>query len=90
MTHNEIIAVIAAHRDGKAVEWKLKIQRGDVWRDSKKEDEPWNFVVADYRIKPEPTKPREWWIYPVYGDSDCAIETSPTAGFVHVREVLPE
>jgi hypothetical protein len=51
MTHDEMIAVIAAHRDGKALQTKSNE------RDSKWEDCPcplWNFAYVDYRVKPEP------------------------------------
>jgi hypothetical protein len=52
-----MIAVIAAHRDGKAIQGKS--ERSD-WTDV---DPLWNFALYGYRIKPEPL---EYWvnIYP--------------------------
>ena len=50
MTHDEMIAVIAAHRDGKAVE-ALDPSFGK-WRAAT--GPCWDFSRFDYRIKPEP------------------------------------
>lgn len=53
MTHDEMIAVIAAHRDGKKVQCQVK-NHAD-WYDYHNGDEPqWDFNSFDYRIKPEP------------------------------------
>lgn len=53
-----------------------------------------NFSAWEYRIKPEPPKPREWWI--VTGENGKVIAGTHACmhgipiGCVHVREVLPE
>jgi hypothetical protein len=60
MTHDEMIAVIAAHRDGKAIQFRTVETECD-WRNI--ESPVWDFQSSDYRIKPEPI---EYWvnIYP--------------------------
>lgn len=98
MTHDEMIAVIQAHRDGKVVQWKLNVLHiaASPWQDCKSEDEPWNFVVAEYRIKPEPPKPKEWWIcYDEINETGeperplfCLVEQSTSRKQIHVREVI--
>lgn len=50
MTHDEMIAVIAHHRNGGKVEMKPK---GDYeWQNAN--GIVWNFGIMDYRAKPEP------------------------------------
>lgn len=58
MTHDEIIAVVTAHRDGKAIQWKGKNVSAGNWVDNVKEP-AWDFMCNDYRVKPEP---RELWV----------------------------
>lgn len=62
-----------------------------------------NFSYYDYRIKPEPPKPREWWLN-IYGNDIDEVAMHATAESaergregseadcvcVHVREVLPD
>jgi hypothetical protein len=50
MTHDEMIAVIAAHRDGKQLEYKSISDTN--WKLAT--TPVFNFDIADYRIKPEP------------------------------------
>lgn len=97
MTHDEMIAVIQAHKEGK----QIQSRRGDWWIDI---FEPsWDFSKYDYRIKPEPPKPREWWIVFCPKDHDGpkvfdgglgGVGASPCSDSgcrcVHVREVLPQ
>lgn len=55
MTHDEMIAVIAAHKEGKQIECKTKQIEDARWVDPchlRKGD--FNFGGFDYRIKPEP------------------------------------
>jgi hypothetical protein len=56
MTHDEMIAVIAAHRDGKTIQFRTVETECD-WRDI--ESPVWDFQSSDYRIKPEPL---ECWV----------------------------
>lgn len=98
MSHDEMIAVIAADRDGKIVEARSypDFGPGNPWTECT--DEPsWNFDEVEYRIKPEPPKPREWWIHvPVVHASTRDIFPCPQSYVpdgekeIHVREVLPD
>lgn len=54
-TLDEMIAVMQAAKDGKAIEWRRGIGNSD-WECS---TPAWNWNVCDYRIKPEP-KLRPW------------------------------
>ena len=53
MSHDEMIAVIQAHKDGRFIQVKHVVDGiGDSWTDA---DSPkWNFKELNYRIKPEP------------------------------------
>lgn len=51
MTHNEILAVVQAHKNGKQIQCKSKINSD--WRDCYDNKPHWNFQSFDYRIKPE-------------------------------------
>lgn len=53
MTHDEMIAVIQAHKDGKIIQSKSKGKLGK-FSDVEGNDPTWNFNAADYRVKPEP------------------------------------
>lgn len=90
MTHDEMIAVIQAHKEGRTVQCKLNasgivnqelIDRADKllkerlvasgaakyvkpaydWSD--KTCDLFDFVSYEYRVKPEPPKPREGFVY---------------------------
>jgi hypothetical protein len=50
MTHDEMIAVIQAHKDGKQIQ--IRQYCGKVWADSF--CPRWNFEDCVYRVKPEP------------------------------------
>jgi hypothetical protein len=94
MTHDEMIAVIQAHKDGKKIQVKGK--GVTEWTPS---DLPvWNFYMCDYRVKPEPM---ELWaiIWPSgamnYFDSRgqavaCANTNIEPSRIVHLREVEDE
>lgn len=59
MTPDEIIEVVQAHKEGKAIESRIKDDKGySLWFVT---TEPcWNFGTHEYRIaKP---KPREFWM----------------------------
>lgn len=94
MTHDEMIAVIAAHRDEKKIQSKRHGFNGP-WLD---DPAPfWNFANYDYRVKLEP---REFWlnVYPletggvsIYGYHSPEIaEKAGNARIarIHVREVI--
>lgn len=52
MTHDEMIAVIQADRDGKTVE----MRNGDAWREKTPSDPFWFTGNWEYRIKPTPKR----------------------------------
>ena len=84
MTHNELIAVIAAHRDGKTIQR----QYGQRWIDIESLDEL--VVQLDegiVRVKPEP---RRLWIPDVmaYTTRDGAARAFPDANILEVVEVV--
>lgn len=73
MTHDEMIALIEAHRDGKTIEFRDP--RFDNFKDWQLCRMPtWNFQRNEYRIKPEPLTLEECW--------DKAMELTKTAGGV--------
>lgn len=52
MTHDEMIEVIQAHKEGKAIDGRLIGSGDDDWRI---DDEPtWDFSKWEYRVRPEP------------------------------------
>jgi hypothetical protein len=59
MTHDEMIEVIQAHKDGKVIQFRCIRDRGD-WL-SKGTPPLWNFDAVDYRVKP---MPKEYWLVP--------------------------
>ncbi len=84
MTDDEIIAVVQEHKEGK------QIQR--VLRDSNCEwidviEACWDFDHYNYRVAPEPRKPREWKI-PVTPSGCIAYLTTEPVALVRVREVI--
>lgn len=100
MTNNEMIAVIQAHEDGKAIQCRLDDLQE--WRNVTKPQ--WNFHEFEYRVKPEPIKPREFWLVnhmrpgedsacdlcgPVLNREIAAIRAKGDE-VIHVREVLPD
>jgi hypothetical protein len=61
MTHDEMIEVIQAHKDGKVIQFKRNCGVCD-WTSLAKVKSPhWNFSAVKYRVKPEP---KEYWLVP--------------------------
>lgn len=97
MTNQEIIAVVEASESGKEIQFRDK--RTENWLDCKLAPE-WNFASREYRVKPEPPKPRDFWLA-LYGsgvkpdafcskvgaEAFCRI-TQLSEPLIHVREVL--
>lgn len=59
MTHEEMIAVIQAHKEGKQIQCRTVIKLGEEairkeWTDLEHDKVAWNFGCCDYRVKPEP------------------------------------
>jgi hypothetical protein len=90
MSDDEIIAVVQAHNEGKAIEWRPKNWKGDTNSEWKLDDrgprEPdFNFYSYDYRVKREP---REWTVPEPFWRGSNEIYNSTTVEMIHVREVL--
>jgi hypothetical protein len=99
MNHDEMIAVIQAHKDGKKIEFKRKSAAAATGWDIFKYSHPsWDFSSFDYRIKKEPIE-----LYAVMHDDNRYVRTIrpdrltveeyamrciPVAKIVHFREVL--
>jgi hypothetical protein len=89
MTHDEMIAVIRAHKEGKTIECRKCGDVRDPWEVA---GPTWDFPAFDYRVKPEPSKPREWWLHKDLGNGGGLIVSDvPTqcpCKPIHVREVI--
>lgn len=72
MTHDEMIAVIQAHKDGKKLEYRTKGMVG--WDDVT--NVVWSFHSTDYRVKPEP---RTFWVNVYPTGEKFAYETKEDA-----------
>lgn len=83
--------VAQATLEGKELEYRGV--DSDEWkRFSFSQDVNFFFNEREYRIKPQPRKPREWWMNPYnyvcYGSRREAFLTSGKTGDpIHVREV---
>jgi hypothetical protein len=92
MTDDEILEVVQAHKEGKKIQIRWKDT--DVSWIAMSHDPNWDFVNVDYRVAPEPRKPREWYAeIPTDGYSVGQIFTYSrqlTKGgeLVRVREVI--
>ena len=51
MTHDEMISVIQAHKEGKTIEYIRKNLSNPVYEIT--ENPCWNFTTYDYKVKPE-------------------------------------
>ena len=86
MTHDEMIEVIAAHRDGKAIQ----IQDMKQWQDTTVTLERLIELIHAhwrFRVKPEP---RRLWIPDVfvYTTREDAVRAFPQANIIEVVEVV--
>ena len=98
MTHDEIIAVVQAHKNGKALE--MRDDPANEWRERRNllEGNPptFNFAEYEYRIKPEPL---ECWVTVNDSGNFSGLHTKKSTAeeevktwagrVVHMREVLP-
>lgn len=96
MSHDEMIAVIQAHKEGTPIQAQLK-RGGGPWQEFTDSLEcGWDTWTWDYRIKPEPPKPRTFWLGTCHVSSNPAWkvwEYNPPRGcsqceVICVREVL--
>ena len=77
MTHDEMIEVIQAHKDGKAIEVFID----DNWREMDRKPS-WQFESYHYRVK---SYPKEYWLVPYKNNTGFSVfQASPgnlPAGF---------
>ena len=90
MTIPEMIDVLSAYMEGKKIEVRPVVSP-HYW--SRSATTPiWNFADYDYRVAPEPRKPREWWVYIDNGEIKSCLtrefNVSIPARAIKVREVL--
>jgi hypothetical protein len=93
MSDDEIIAVVQARKDGKKIECRSILPSG--WNKWSSVNWPpvWNFEKAEYRVAPEPRKPREWWVCNApHGnwsvvEHDCPHKCCATQ-HIKVREII--
>lgn len=71
MTHDEMISVIQAHKEGKKVEFKHKTRHNEWFKGN---DLGWNFQEYNYRIAREPRKCWVKWL------GDGLVEVVPCDG----------
>lgn len=101
MTHDEMIAVIRAHKEGRKVEGRMNSARfpfaiNHQWNTVEAGHE-FSFHDCEYRVAPEPRKAREWtlveWLdgeMRVYeGRCNMSLNGAPLPQ-IRVREVLDE
>jgi hypothetical protein len=72
MTHDEMIALIEAHRDGQTIQYRLSPKAE--WRDRHLKSLDFDFSDVEYRIKPKPLTLSQCW--------DKAMQLTITAGDV--------
>ena len=96
MTDDEIIAVVQAHKEGKKIQNRYAMQPGEANRYNEwiAIDNPsWNFFNYDYRVAPEPRKPREFWLVEYHWTSqgEPFFRNEPHKEYaIHVREVIDD
>lgn len=59
MTHDEMIALIEAHRNGQTIQYRLSPKAE--WRDRHLKSLDFDFSDVEYRIKPEPLTLDQCW-----------------------------
>lgn len=61
MTDDQILEVVAAHKEGKKIQTRPLSRKYD-WYGVGAFGIRWNFETHEFRVAPEPPKPREWKI----------------------------
>jgi hypothetical protein len=102
MTHDEMIEVIQAHKDGKVIQCRLKATTNAAFKDRYVKHAFMDFATHVYRAKPEP---KEYWLVPYLDGSGFKVLDFNTshlnsdycerinlnlAGAFHVKEVIEE
>jgi hypothetical protein len=70
MTHDEMIEVIQAHKDGKVIQRRVKAAIDSKFKDRHVKHVFMDFATHDYRIKPEP---KEYWLLPYLDGSGFKV-----------------
>ncbi len=86
MTDDEIIAVVQAHKEGKTIQCRYLSDDAVFgrWHCG-----IWQFDAFEYRVAPEPRKPREWIVLVRDGNIYSRFEgIVPKSEFITVREVI--
>jgi len=98
MSDDHIIAVVQAHKEGKKIQGKNRLL-SNVWVDLP-EQINWDFMEKEYRVAPEPRKPRELWLIEDKSDRTSVFSVPKFAAYpsrqlgcdsneqIHVREVI--
>ncbi len=95
MSNSDILKVIQAHMDGKKIQIR-KMGSHQGFRDGKwydVENPRWDFDSCDYRVTPEPPKPREFLapefkLMSVTPENKNYIESAFSAKAILLREVI--
>jgi hypothetical protein len=61
MTHDEMIEVIQAHKDGKVIQRRSRGALSDTFKNRIRTDHTMDFFRNEFRIKP---MPKEYWLVP--------------------------
>jgi hypothetical protein len=103
MEINDMIAVLRAAKEGKQIQHRRATPpfESGIWINSYGGCS-WDFSEYDYRVKPEPPKPREWFLVSHANNEPCSVcglhssrneaatGRNNLMGVIHVREVLEE
>lgn len=90
MAIDDMIAVLRAAKEGKVIQFTSN-RRIEDWQSGQRLG--FNFDDFDYRVKPEPPKPREWdlrgeHVYEVGGAGSINALVNVGHDHIRVREVL--
>lgn len=78
MTHDEMIALIQAHKNGKTIQ-NRRIGRNEEWKDAPAPS--WNFWSFEYRIKSEPQS-----IYAIRSNSGVVVHCSANEEYIREKK----
>lgn len=92
MTDEQILEVVSAHKEGKEIEWRDRRHAVCEWHNLRRSTSGgwfgWDFQNLEYRVVPEPRKPREWIVVEghdaLWFPRACVGQLNP----IHVREVI--
>jgi hypothetical protein len=102
MTHDEMIEVIQAHKDGKVIQRRSRGALSDTFKNRIRTDHTMDFFRNEFRVKPEP---KEYWLVPYLDGSGFKVLNFNTSslnsdycerinlnlsGAFHVKEVIEE